>query len=98
MNGLTIIKEFRSLGAQMWANGDRIEVEAPAGAITPEMRDCLKRHKAEVLAVLELAHHMTLYGKRNSFSKQDHDEAMQNAMADVAGWLAYLCRENETRH
>lgn len=52
MNAQTIIREFQSLGAQLKRNGDRIEVEAPAGVISNELRESLRQHKAEVLPLL----------------------------------------------
>ena len=52
MNARGLISQFESLGARLKRNGDRIEIEAPAGVISAELRDELRRHKAEVLATL----------------------------------------------
>jgi hypothetical protein len=42
----------RQAGIVLSAQGDTLELDAPCGALTPELRDRLARHKAELLAVL----------------------------------------------
>jgi hypothetical protein len=39
-------------GIVLEARGDRLHVEAPAGSVTPELRDALARLKPEILARL----------------------------------------------
>jgi hypothetical protein len=39
-------------GIALEARGDRLHVEAPAGTVTPELKDALVRRKVELLAVL----------------------------------------------
>ena len=52
MNAQGLISQFESLGAQLKRNGERIEVEAPAGVVSAKLLQELRRHKAEVLALL----------------------------------------------
>jgi sulfur transfer complex TusBCD TusB component (DsrH family) len=47
-----LLTETRNAGIQLEARGDRLHVEAPAGAVTPELRAALVAHKPDLLAVL----------------------------------------------
>lgn len=40
------------LGVRLEARGKRLHVDAPKGALTPELLEVLRAHKAEILAVL----------------------------------------------
>ena len=52
MNADQLLGELRARGVVLEAAGDRLRVDAPRGAITPELREALTAHKAEVLALL----------------------------------------------
>ena len=52
MNALALMRDLQSAGAVLEARGDRLHVDAPAGLITPEIRDSIARHKPELLAML----------------------------------------------
>jgi len=47
-----LLEALTSCGAQVWADGDRLEMDAPAGALTPDLLEALRSHKAELLALL----------------------------------------------
>src|SRR5690348_6602494 len=47
-----LMDRCRSLGIELWADGERIGFDAPAGVLTPELKDELIRHKASILASL----------------------------------------------
>ena len=51
MNAIAIIRQCKDAGIQLQARGDRLHVEAPAGILTPELRQALADHKAELLAL-----------------------------------------------
>lgn len=46
---------LRKMGIQLWVEGDRLRFNAPANALTPELRDELARRKAEIITFLHLA-------------------------------------------
>jgi hypothetical protein len=48
----TLLDTLRAFGAEVWADGDRVRYRAPAGMLTPSLKDALVRHKAELLSVL----------------------------------------------
>ena len=50
-----ILAVAQHAGVRLSARGDRLHVQAPAGALTPELRAALARHKAELLALLSPA-------------------------------------------
>ena len=52
MSALALMRDLRAAGAVLQARDGRLKVDAPAGLITPEMRDSLARHKRELLAML----------------------------------------------
>lgn len=45
-----LLTELAALGVILTAHGDRLQVDAPAGAITPALRARLVEHKAALLA------------------------------------------------
>ncbi|MGH8687988.1 MAG: hypothetical protein ACREVQ_09795, partial [Burkholderiales bacterium] len=47
-----LLAELRSRDVQLRADGDRLRCSAPAGALTPELRDRLKRRKYDILEFL----------------------------------------------
>ncbi|MES1243430.1 MAG: amino acid adenylation domain-containing protein [Acidobacteriota bacterium] len=47
------LSHLRSLGVQLAAEGDRLRLRAPKGALTPELQAELAERKAEVLAFLQ---------------------------------------------
>jgi hypothetical protein len=52
MNAVTLIRELHAAGICISASDDRLHVEAPAGAVTPEFRQRLAANKAKLLAHL----------------------------------------------
>jgi hypothetical protein len=51
MNVQALIEELKGLGVELRAVGDDLEYEGPEEAITPELLERLKAHKAELIAV-----------------------------------------------
>ena len=52
MDLYSLLNYFSSNGVKLSAYGDALEVDAPEGAITPDIGDSIKRHKAELLSLL----------------------------------------------
>ena len=53
MKVAALLAELRSRDIQVWADGDRLQCNAPAGALTPELRDQLRQRKSEVMEFLQ---------------------------------------------
>ena len=51
MSAVQLIRQCRDAGIHLQARGDRLHVEAPAGSLTPELRQLLTDHKADLLAL-----------------------------------------------
>src|SRR2546427_4124143 len=51
----TFLAELRSRDMEVWADGDQLRLNAPAGALTPELRDHLQRRKTDILEFLHAA-------------------------------------------
>jgi hypothetical protein len=49
----TLLADLRRVGVILTARGDRLSFDAPAGALTPDLRATLIRHKPELLAALK---------------------------------------------
>jgi len=47
-----LLNRLDALDVHLRANGDKLHVEAPAGALTPGLRAALAEHKAAILARL----------------------------------------------
>jgi hypothetical protein len=52
----------RDTGIVLTADGDRLRVDAPAGAMTPELRGALVQHKPALLVVLQPMQFISLHG------------------------------------
>jgi hypothetical protein len=57
-----LIAAARAVGIQLDARDDRLVYWAPPGALTPELRDALVRHKLDLLALLWRLDAMRLHG------------------------------------
>jgi hypothetical protein len=51
MNAHSILVEFRLRGIELRAEGDKL-IAKPLSAVTPELRESVRQHKAEILSVL----------------------------------------------
>ena len=47
-----LLVQLREQGVEIKSNGDRLLIDAPKGAITPDVRDALAANKAELLKIL----------------------------------------------
>jgi hypothetical protein len=52
MSAQTLLEELAALDIELRAGGDHLHYEGPEEAITPELLDNLRRHKAELMKVL----------------------------------------------
>ena len=52
---IELLARLRSLDIELWAEGDRLRYNAPAGALTTELRAAITARKAEILAFLHQA-------------------------------------------
>ena len=53
MSAVDLLATLRARDCELTAAGERLRVEAPAGALTPDLRAALAEHKAEILTELE---------------------------------------------
>lgn len=64
MSAAKLLAELKERGISLEANGDRLKVNAPKGAVTPELREALSEQKAELLTLLRSEPtHYALAGK-----------------------------------
>ena len=52
MNFLELINELEQLNVKVTLAGDRLRLEAPAGVLTPELKELLSAHKQEATCFL----------------------------------------------
>ncbi len=52
MNTLDLLAEFKRLNVKLSLAGDKLRFEAPAGVLTPEIKEALRQHKAALIALL----------------------------------------------
>ncbi len=55
MNGATLLSELHVAGVWVELAGDRLRLDAPAGALTPERIARLRLHKVELIDALRCA-------------------------------------------
>ena len=54
MNRKELLTELNKLGIKLWVENDKLNIEAPKGALTPELRNSLAEHKPEIIRLLLL--------------------------------------------
>ncbi len=54
MTVLTLLEGLRKRGAEVCADGADLEITAPPGVLKPRVLDLARRHKAELLQLLDL--------------------------------------------
>ncbi|MBR8836536.1 MAG: amino acid adenylation domain-containing protein [Stigonema ocellatum SAG 48.90 = DSM 106950] len=52
MNIHSLLNNLANIGVKLSANGDSLLIDAPKGTITPELRDLLAEHKADLMLLL----------------------------------------------
>src|ERR1044072_8026227 len=52
MTAHELIAQLQEKGVELKSTGDRLVIDAPKGTITPEVRNALAEHKAELLVIL----------------------------------------------
>lgn len=52
MSGLNLIEKLAASGIRLWAEGDRLKVDAPCGLLTPKLKDELSARKNELIVLL----------------------------------------------
>jgi thioesterase domain-containing protein len=55
MSVAAFLAELRGRDIEVWADGDRLRCDAPAGVLPPELRDQLRQRKSEILKFLRSA-------------------------------------------
>jgi thioesterase domain-containing protein len=55
VSAAAFLAELRSRDMHVWADGDQLRCNAPAGVLTPEVRDHLRQHKDDILRFLRSA-------------------------------------------
>lgn len=53
MSAAQLIRQLKEAGIHLSASGDRLRVEAPAGIVTAELRQCIAENKAGLLVELQ---------------------------------------------
>ncbi|MGV7234776.1 MAG: hypothetical protein ACQ9ET_00815 [Nitrosomonadaceae bacterium] len=85
MNATELITRLRSNGRSITVGGAFIDI-SPAGGISLEMVEQLKKSKPEILCALhqeaELERLVRLVSDHHSFSQEDYEEALQTALND----------------
>lgn len=82
MSAALILEQARTLGIVLSARSGKLHYEAPAGRLTPELRQALAAHKLEVIAAL---HGLTLDDLRGisgpDWPECERDPAVLDALA-----------------
>ncbi len=76
MTAAEVLTTCREAGIRLEAAGDRLRYEAPSGTLTPELRDTLTRHKAELLSLLTPERFVTLAPTGLTLPREAVDFAM----------------------
>lgn len=81
MNAETLLAEAHRLGITLFPAGDKLRVDAPKGALSPDLRQALADHKPEILALLKPVSD----GERPPLDRPPENEVELRRLID---WLA----------
>ncbi len=54
MTAVELLTELRERGIFIETSGNRLRIDAPRGAVTPELREALVEHKSQVIALIAI--------------------------------------------
>lgn len=74
MNTIDLIRQCQSAGIRLQVRGERLHVEAPAGSLTPELRQALADHKAALLALHAIRARLRTLGASMGIPREVVDE------------------------
>lgn len=90
MNAVDLMNRLQAAGVRIDARGDRLHVEAPAGSITPELRQALADHKAELLALHAIRNRLLALASTMGIPRTVVD-ALQAVELEATSEQARLC-------
>jgi hypothetical protein len=83
MDAAELILELESRGARVAVVGDRVRVEAPAGAVDPSLDEAIKAKKIEILELMRGSESSPPVGADTPApSREPTDPTMEAALAD----------------
>ena len=86
MNIGRFLSRLRQLNVKLWVEGDRLRYIAPTGAMTPDIRDELVRHKAQVVDALRQVK-PTLFGDTSPITPVPRERLLPLSYAQQRLWL-----------
>ncbi len=100
MTVLTLLEGLRERGAEVCADGSDLEITAPPGVLKPRVLDLARRHKAELLQLLDLETRSREYSDppirsdlRNKITGKDTPCVSCKSYCGTAALCAFCCRQ-----
>jgi hypothetical protein len=88
MNAIDLIRECHGAGIRLQVRGDRLHVEAPAGSLTPELRQAIADHKAALLALHAIRTRLRIVGASMGIPREVVDELPLEELQATADQVA----------
>ncbi len=85
MTARKLLADLRRAGVVLSANGDRLAFDAPAGVVTPQLREWIKARKGELLAVLNGDYPRAALALLLSIPDPERREALAEALDERVG-------------
>lgn len=92
---LSLLRDLRAAGLELEPRGHQDIHVQPRTALTPERRQLILMHKAELLATLDLEARIRAMAARWQYSPDDLAEAFTAASTDPAGWLVAVDQDEK---
>lgn len=86
MNIPDFIAHLSTQDIHIWVQDDKLRINAPKGALTPELRDQLAAHKTEIMAFLQMANSAHV-ADSNQISRADRSQEIPLSFSQQRLWF-----------
>ncbi|MGK7902448.1 MAG: condensation domain-containing protein, partial [Hormoscilla sp.] len=87
MKTTEFLSELRSLDIKVYLEGDRLRVNAPKGAITPEIKAELAERKPEIIEFIKMSNNLVTDDNRQSIKQISREKEIPLSSAQLRLWL-----------
>ena len=98
MSPTALLNQLRALDIQIRVEDDKLKVNAPRGALTPELKEQLGRHKKALIDLIQSAVADQVDAWNDSVPRIDRNRPIPLSFSQERLWFLYLMEPNSTAY